>query len=168
MATPIDNSPGRVPEPTPGQPARRFTGGDPDPELIARGIGTLPQSFRNCHEVARALVETKRLVFRRSWSDKLRQPTQYERLRHQAIANVRSLIERLGMLAIDELRPDIIRAVAHLQEVERCCQRCPMTNATIVASGEPFICLAAGQLAKDEEVSFRFKLDERGRIIESR
>ena len=57
---------------------------------------------------------------------------------------VQSIIERLESIDGEELRPDIIRATAELEQVAKRCRRCPEANLENLADGKPFVCLAAG------------------------
>ena len=136
--------------------------------LITTAIKSLPDTFWNCREIAAALIDTNQRVMKVHWWGKLRGITDYERTRARAMSSVHSLIERLNKLRSKDVRPDIIRATAHLKQIRRSCRNCPQTNARNLAAGKPFVCLAANLSNLVQQTTFRFTLDQRGRIVESK
>jgi hypothetical protein len=139
----------------------------PNPDLIAKAIRHLPRTFLNCHAIAQALIDTNQPFVKDACRRIFSGMTEFEKARRITSIDIRSIIERLQQVHEEELRPDIIRAIAHLEQVAQRCRQCPEINLRNLADGKPFACIASDSSRLPADAKFRFKLGAGGQIIES-
>ena len=132
-------------------------------DRVAEAIGSIVRQLQICREIAEALIETGQSPAEAAAAG---QQTEHDLFRSKVTESVMSLARRLNEVRHDALRPDIIRAVAHLREIGKSCRECPHVNALRLREGKPFRCRTARLLRRSGPQGFHFRLDEHGRIIE--
>ena len=121
-----------------------------------------------CQQVAEALIETGEQWSRENPLFSSLLPTDYERARKEVIKKCVSAIQQLRTIRKNTLSPDSIRARASISRILECCGDCPASNRRKLANKKSFCCLVQARLGEGAKDEFRFRLDDKGQILETR
>jgi len=95
-----------------------------------------------------------------------RKAMEFTRLRESGHNACRDLAAAVARLRRWTPNPDLIHLHHDLTRMLRLCGRCPAANARRLSRSEPFACLLAEDEPADAAGSFRYRLDDRGQIVE--
>jgi len=126
----------------------------------------LVRMARSCEAIAQALAETRRPWISSSVFMLLMHPTEYERSRGRVMQACRDLIIKVRRLQRETRHPELIRVRHDLTRMLLLCQRCIKANRQHLKRTAPFTCLLHAEDTEDVGGVFRYRLDERGQIIE--
>lgn len=137
-------------------------------QLTATMLHEIPRMVETCQQIAEALIETGE-----QWSSENSLfssllPTDYERARKEIIRKCVSACRQLRTIRKKTLSPDAIRARANISSVLECCGDCPVANRRNLANKKAFCCLVQARLGEGAKDGFRFRLDDKGQILETR
>jgi len=137
-------------------------------QTASRMVERTAASIDLCHDVAQALIETGAEWARLEWMRLLLPPTEYERARRDVLSKLRSAMRELRKIRSTSISSAAIRAEPVLAGMIECCRRCPDANRKGLAKGKPFVCLVKQQAGQEPDGSYRFTLDDKGQILESK
>lgn len=135
--------------------------------LIARTLNDIPRIVETCHQVADALIETDEQWSRTNQLFSWFFPTEYERARHNVTETCIFVQRQLKDLRKRTSSPDAIRAGAKVSNILECCAECPAANRSNLSNKKAFCCLAQARLGEGTKEGFRFRLNNKGQILET-
>ncbi len=130
----------------------------------AKAVESLGDSFTICRDVAIALIDTGQTWLNDNFMDRLFCATEYEKARKKIGEQITESQNQLKKVRDTELSPEAIRAAAYVEQIKKTCEQCPEHNKKRIEEGQKFVCLMETKLSKG---TFRFRLNEKGKIIES-
>lgn len=136
--------------------------------LTVTTLNEIPQMVETCQQIAEALIETGEQWSRENPLFSSLLPTDYERARKEIIKKCVSACRQLRTIRKQTLSPDAIRARANISRILECCGDCPATNQKKLADKKAFCCLVQARLGEGAKDEFRFRLDDKGQILETR
>ena len=136
--------------------------------LTATTLNEIPKMVETCQQVAEALIETGEQWACENFLVSSLLPTDYERARKEIIRKCISACRDLRTIRKQTLSPDAIRARANISKILECCRSCHAANQKRLADKKTFCCLVQARLGEGAEDEFRFRLDDKGQILETR
>ena len=133
--------------------------------LTVTTLYEIPKIVETCQQIAEALIETGEQWSRENPLFSSLLPTDYERARKEIIKKCISARQQLRAIRKKTLSPDAIRARANISRILECCRDCPAANRR---SKKAFCCLVQARLGEGAKDEFRFRLDDKGQILETR
>jgi hypothetical protein len=132
----------------------------------SRALTAIPEQLTTCERVALALVETSQMwVSTGSW---FAGKTDFEWARDGVLQSLKDVKRQLQRIRGSELSPDAIRAFAFVESLRKHCESCIQMNQQSIAEGKLFSCPARRELEQPSSGPARFRLDQKGNILESR
>ena len=131
-------------------------------------LNDIPRMVETCQQIAEALVETSEQWSRINPLCSWLLPTDYERARKDILKKCVSARQHLRIVRKRTLSPDAIRARANISRVLECCEDCPTANRSNLGDQKAFCCLVQARLGEGAKDEFRFRLDDKGQILETR
>lgn len=126
----------------------------------------LTRFARTCETTAQALIGTQRPWQSTNVFHLLALPTEYERLRGRVMSECRDLCVAVARLRRRTGRPEWIRLHHALTRMLQLCPRCSRANGQRLSRRAPFVCLLRENDPADATRGFRYRLDERGQLVE--
>lgn len=126
----------------------------------------LPQVIQTCEQVAQAMIDTGQKWGPDSGFLAMLCPTDDARARYSVEQCCSAVLSRLKRIRRDTLSPDAIRTCSLVLQMKECCQHCPEANRVNIKDARQFACLIRQRFPKRAGSGFRFKLNEKGQIIE--
>ena len=121
---------------------------------------------RTCEATAQALIGTQRPWQSTNVFQLLALPTEYERLRGRVMSECRDLCVAVARLRRRTGNPEWIRLHHDLTRMLQLCPRCSRVNGQRLSRRAPFVCLLRENEPPDVTGGFRYRLDERGQLVE--
>lgn len=135
---------------------------------ISAKLDRIPEITQTCHDIALALIEANEKVSYGSSVFGFIIQTEYDRARKQIISTCSSTIRDLRNIRRTVLSSEAIKATSYLSHVANCCKACLAENLGSMTTGKSFCCLIETASEENSIKVFRFKLNEKGQIIEQR
>ena len=136
--------------------------------LTVTTLHELPRTVETCQQIAEALIETGEQWSRKNPLFSSLLPTDYERARKEIIKKCVLARQQLRTIRRNTLSPDAIRGRANVSKILECCEDCPAVNRRKLANKKAFCCLVQARLGEGAKDEFRFRLDDKGQILETR
>lgn len=135
------------------------------PQKYANLSGSARTAISTCRQIAQALRDTGQALLSHLplWPRWF--PTEYERAREQTIEQLSAMALQVENTRRSRLDPNAIRVAVEVAKLLDCCRQCHRLNRKRLRNGKNFVCLSDQELSG--KAQFRFKLDEKGQIIES-
>ena len=137
-------------------------------QLTATTLNEIPKMVDICQQIAEALIETGEQWSREALLFSSFLQTDYERARKEIIKKCISASQHLRTIRKKTLSPDAIRARGNISKILECCGDCPAANQRNLTNKKAFCCLVQARLGEGAKDEFRFRLDDKGQIIETR
>jgi hypothetical protein len=133
---------------------------------IQRKLIGLNRLARTCEATAQALIGTQRPWLSTNVLRLFVLPTEYERLRGRVMSECRDLCMAVARIRRRTGNPEWIRLHHDLTRMLQLCPRCSRVNGQRLSRRAPFVCLLRENEPPDVTGGFRYRLDERGQLVE--
>lgn len=135
--------------------------------LTVTMLNDIPRMVETCQQIAEALIETSEQWSRTNPLCSWLLPTDYERARKEILKTCVSARKHLRIVRKRTLSSDAIRARANISRVLECCEDCSAANRSNLCDKKAFCCLVQDRLGERAKDEFRFRLDDKGQILET-
>ena len=135
---------------------------------VSAALNEIPKMVETCQQVVAALLEMNRSWSRAHWILLTLFPTDYDRSRNRIVYTCSVTRRELKNLRRATISPESIRALTYVTDIRRCCRKCRKINRANMKANKQFQCQVKEQLNRETRDSFRFRLNEKGQIIEKR
>lgn len=133
-------------------------------------LASLPQIQKlmgRCRATQAELAAAGEPWLRQNTALSLVAPTEFERAQHQMIDLCDTGLRQLDRVRRKNISPTAIRITRLLGQIRGCCRKCRRFNLQQRAAGRPFACLVNTMLNPARQPGFRYRLNEKGEILES-